>query len=677
MLSAVREAVAALSIGSVLAVLFWWPLADGGGLIGGDTYNYFFPLKDFYSAGLAKGEIRLWHPGIGNGVPVLGESQTGVFYPPNLLAYSLLDLNSAYSAIFLSHYVLAFVLAYALGRSVGVGILGSYWVAAVFVYGWFPPRACLEWAIVTGAWMPGIVAAALRWLRTGWWAYLAMVAAAIALQLYAGHFNLAWVTVLLVVCLAILGPAGVSGFAPAAYRRLGLGGAIAVGFLLAAPQLVPTWELKVRSQRSTESFKEELAEGSIPLAYLAQMVLPWDFYADPDGKLARLGARSNKVEAHLYFGLVPLAIAILGLLSGGMLHAGGRWLLIALLFGWLATGIPIAHLADVPGFNFFRYAGRYGLATQLAVAVLVGLGVDRLVRGISIRAGIAVVLLGVTLADLYLVGHQVQYTTIVDPPIIDSRGDSIVFALLRPTDRVLAPDGNTLALSGAACVPPYLGMGPAAYYEIWRRLPNVFTGEGEYTSEIESILRQTGVSHLLTFEPLPEGWPVTLLWRGQDPFLHRRWGRGPSEPLYLYRFDAGWGRAYLIDPVTEEKIDAEIAIDELSPHRVVMTVRSPSAGLLVLTDLDYPGWCVSMDGKPVPPAESNFSRMVDVGPGDHRVEWTYHPISLWQGGTVFGVTLLVSGLFLIWSGRRKRPKMSAGAPANDVVEPAAPIVTSS
>ena len=112
-----------------------------------------------------------------------------------------------------------------------------------------------------------------------------------------------------------------------------------------------------------------------------------------------------------------------------------------------------------------------------------------------------------TIAELYWAAQQVQFVALVKPPMIDRVQESDVFRLLKPTDRVLAIDGNTLALSGAACVPPYLGVGPAEYYAIWGRLPDLFHGRvGPEPAAIE-ILRDAGVTHLLTESPLPTGWP--------------------------------------------------------------------------------------------------------------------------------------------------------------------------
>src|SRR6478672_8797756 len=140
--------------GAGLTAGFWSPLLSGAGFLGGDVYNYFMPLKTYYAEGLKAGEIRFWHPKIGNGVSVLGESQTGVFYPAHLIAYRFLDVVPAYNAVFLLHTVLAFVFFVWLARHNGISLTASLLGAGVFTFGWFAPRACLEWAATTGCWFP-------------------------------------------------------------------------------------------------------------------------------------------------------------------------------------------------------------------------------------------------------------------------------------------------------------------------------------------------------------------------------------------------------------------------------------------------------------------------------------------------------------------------------------------
>lgn len=641
-------------LGSALAAIFWTPLLGGAGFVGGDVYNYFFPLKHFYAEGLQAGELRLWHPGIGNGVPVLGESQTGMLYPANLVLYRFLDLNTAYNASFLLHYLLAFVFSYWLAGYVGLGRFGSTAAAVVFVYGWFPPRACLEWAIVTGTWMPLSLLFALRWMDEGRSIFAAGLALSTAIQLLAGHFQVAFVTI---VALGLT----TAGWRPRQWRtraglarRLLVPAAILLGFALAGPQLAPAWELKVRSQRSQEAFARSVAFGNVPAGYLIQWAAPFWVYPAAESVLRELGPATNKVEAHLYFSVVGLMLA-LGLVVTG--RARGDlvpWVAFAAVGVLLAEGTLFEWLRRVPGFSFFRYPGRYGLLAQLGVAMLAGAALDRIApRTPWLRASARALLLAAIVADLYWVSRQVQYVAMVHPPVIGKLDRSEVFRRLERTDRVLAIDGNTVALSGAACAPPYLGMGPAEYYEVWGNLPDCFHGKTGPEPEVLATLARMGVSHLLTEEPLPGGWPATLVWSGFDPFLHPRWGRSPSEPLYLYSFDGSLGRAYAATASGEPLPGARCEVVKLAAHRVVVECDLPSPARVVLTDLAFPGWSAAVDGEPAAARREGFFRAVDVPEGRHSIVWTYRPTSVRRGAGFSLLGLAALGAWLWFFPGRK------------------------
>ncbi|MEY4950187.1 MAG: hypothetical protein RL698_2398 [Pseudomonadota bacterium] len=63
-------------------------------------------------------------------------------------------------------------------------------------------------------------------------------------------------------------------------------------------------------------------------------------------------------------------------------------------------------------------------------------------------------------------------------------------------------------------------------------------------------------------------------------------------------------------------------------RRVEIDVDAPCAGWLVLTDADYPGWRARVDGVATPIRRANaLFRAVHVGPGEHRVEFDYDPVS--------------------------------------------------
>lgn len=309
----------------------------------------------------------------------------------------------------------------------------------------------------------------------------------------------------------------------------------------------------------------------------------------------------------------------------------------------LASGLFANILAVFPGFGYFRYPGRYGILAQLGFAMLAGRAAEDWFGGNCKRQCLIILLMALTVCDFHWVSRQVRYVTTTQPPVIDLAHRSQIFALLKPTDRVLAMDGNTLSLSGAACVPPYLGMGPVDYYKMWDPLAGVFSGKLEANPAAISVLQQAGVTHLLTEKPLPAGWPVTPIYVGNDSFLHPRWGRDPREPLYLYRFDATWNRAYVRAVGGQAPVAGSRCSVVIRPHHVVVECSSPVDGELVLTDLMYPDWSVTVDGRIGTPLSKERWRVVPVTAGSHRVEWRYWPWSL-----VLGVGVATLG-FLLWA----------------------------
>jgi len=726
----IAAVVAATAIG--LAALFWWPLFCGGGLVGGDIYSYYLPQKVVYADLLARGQMPLWNDRVGHGYPIVGESQTGAFSPFSLTFYSLLSVNDAYNVNHLAHYFLAFLFTWLYARSIGLSRWASGLCGLIYVYGWFPPRCCWEWAIVGGTWLPAALWCSERFFATRLWRYAFGLSGALTLQLLAGHFNLAFLTDLTLMAYLPLRLFFARGDLPEATRSRSsvclavCVVAVAGSFALSAAQIAPSWELKTLSQRETPGPNHRLAQGSIPLGYWSQMICPWHWYAldmNRDAALAEwqsvLGAPTNQVEAHLYFGLVPLALALGAIVLSISTKDRVAWIwaglgTVALFY---TTGWFLGVTRFVPGFSFFQDPGRYGVITTLAVAVLSGKGLDRLRATGSVWLGLGVLVAfagtmwtalkltaqALTLAeqtgtpsrftlggfavsdglmttvslvgvvaiivsllsqylargthrglaadfgrrtltacvlcastiDLWLVSRVVSYSQMVDDPPIRYLSKSPVRALLSRTggkSRVLAPGANLPSVLGAASTPVYLTFGPAAYVD-----PKLTMPESPVSKKIE-WLRRAGVTHVLSFEPLDLAeWPARKLWQGMDPLLNRAWARY-AEPLYLYELGGSRGRIAWEKP--ERDTSAEIT--ELGSSRVVAEASSPAGGRLIFTDLMYPGWTVSLDGKPAEARTfEGMFRAVDVPAGRHTVIWSYRPRAVYWGLIGSGITFLL------------------------------------
>ena len=70
------------------------------------------------------------------------------------------------------------------------------------------------------------------------------------------------------------------------------------------------------------------------------------------------------------------------------------------------------------------------------------------------------------------------------------------------------------------------------------------------------------------------------------------------------------------------------AIVSYADNHVTVTVEAAGAGLLVLHDINYPGWTATVDGQSTPVLRANvLFRAVEVGPGRHTVRFAFHPLS--------------------------------------------------
>src|SRR5262249_2404941 len=157
--------------------------------------------------------------------------------------------NTAYSTSVIVHYVLAFVFTAMYARKLGLTVAGEGLAALVYTYGWFPPRVCNEWSIVGGTGMTLDLRCVGLFLMRRWWRYLVLLITALSVQMLAGHFMLAFITQFVLAGYVPLRVWIGSGDLPAEARgsRGRMAGGLALSLLaalaLAAPQLLPTWEL--------------------------------------------------------------------------------------------------------------------------------------------------------------------------------------------------------------------------------------------------------------------------------------------------------------------------------------------------------------------------------------------------------------------------------------------------
>ncbi len=156
--------------------------------------------------------------------------------------------------------------------------------------------------------------------------------------------------------------------------------ALALGFPLAAVQLVPTARLAQLAGPQGE-FKY-LSDFASPPFHLVNYVAPGLFHRSPLWRPLVWDPFHAMPEEHLtYVGLLPFFLACMTAVREWRRDASARlltFLAVATLVLGLGPYVPgFRYLIMVPGFSFFRAPSRWSVAAALALALLAGKGIDR------------------------------------------------------------------------------------------------------------------------------------------------------------------------------------------------------------------------------------------------------------------------------------------------------------
>ncbi len=453
-----------------LTLAFFYKLAFTGMIMGrGDIYAYFYPYWSIRQAAFMAGHIPLWTSDIFMGVPVLANSQVGVFYPPNW-PLTPFDPPTAVTISLLVHIAWAMMGVYVLARStLQLDQVPALVAALVFgLSGYMGAKAENINQLQALAWMPWLflllnraISAAHPNIRAR---YSLLTGIVLALQLLAGHPQTVFITLL---------GLGIYGLTLALMERgarlgniLRLAGVLftagVVAVLLAAPQLIPMLELSRQSNRSGGLNPQQAMAFSLNPFVIGRGMLP-----SYDGLLFG--------EYIGYIGIIGLGLAVIGIFnppaketddvpttSRFRFKVGLKtpWIILAILGFGLALGLynPIYWtLASLPGFSFFRVPARWLALFTLGASMLAGIGLQSLkVKRPAIWViGLIVVLVG-GLAAATSVTDQMAVDVIgpADPTAVTWVGWGLALAALlialglwrRVGTRVMVPVVGMLAV---------------------------------------------------------------------------------------------------------------------------------------------------------------------------------------------------------------------------------------
>lgn len=87
---------------------------------------------------------------------------------------------------------------------------------------------------------------------------------------------------------------------------------------------------------------------------------------------------------------------------------------------------------------------------------------------------------------------------------------------------------------------------------------------------------------------------------------------------------------------------------QYKPNNLTYEVKSSKGGVIVFSEIYYPGWTATVDGQPAELGRVNYIlRALNVKPGSHKVVLDFHPSSLKKTETVAYIGYVVLLLLLV------------------------------
>ena len=370
----------------------------------GDVLNFYNSCRMYGFGEIRNGNLPLWNPHVFSGVSFIGNFQSALFYPPNLI-YLFLPLAKALNLDLAFHVFLMGALTFAWGRGRGLTRLATFFAGMT--------------AMFSGAFFMHVFGGHLTMIAVFAWAPMVFLAIDKTIEQPRLSWTLGGVFAITMMLLAgSPHPVFIVGVAVALYvllhvrrivtspKRLAALAVMAVApLLLSAIQLWPSLEVTGGSMRGAGASYDFATTMSFPPENLLLLIMP-GFFGDDITRPYR--GRWHVWETGFYLGIGGLMLAALALLRGDR-RSWWPLAVVTLVLTLIALGRYTPFFAlllkTLPGIGSFRAPARYLVVASLLLAILAGHGLDAIrekkgglrVRAISRMIAALVLVLGLML----------------------------------------------------------------------------------------------------------------------------------------------------------------------------------------------------------------------------------------------------------------------------------------
>lgn len=381
----------------ILSVLLFFPfdfilgqsLPFAHEIMRSDVIHFSYPIQTYIGEQIRQGSIPLWCPFLGGGIPIIGQGQSAVFYPPHVIFSLIFPFPLAYNLSLAFHLVLGMFFAYHWARLIGCNSFGGVFTGFAFGFGGFMICHLHHQSLFeTASYLPVIAFLIESVIQQFSLKKIGCVSIISSMILFSGHLQIAYYMSLVLVIYAIVRL--LTRCVDSIYRLkviIYLISSLIIGGLVASPQILSSLELANLGERGRGLSFEET---SILDPHPTDLVLFLDPFAKGDpgvlrlengmalGYVAHKDRRTFHWEVCGYIGIITLLFAMIPFFIPhirvyAFLFCG--IIIFTILVALGKEGLLAKVLHDyVFGFDRFRAHGRMLLFTDFFLSGLAGLG---------------------------------------------------------------------------------------------------------------------------------------------------------------------------------------------------------------------------------------------------------------------------------------------------------------
>ena len=674
-----------------------------------DIEAFHLPLVTYIARCARQGIFPFWDPYPYCGVPIHADIIAQLFYPLTWIAILLGNHSGGFNLYYWIewldplHMVLAGAFAFLLLRefdaSPPVALLGG---TVYQLSGYFASQAQHLGAICCGAWFPLVLLCVLKLNRAITLRWVAILALTVALTLFSGFPAAAFVI-----------------FAAATLMILGLGlwprpkwktiGAIITGFVfghaIAAIQIVPTYQLGRLSIASMRA-NWHVTGGGLRFQSLVSLIIPnyYHIYTPFDPSQYKLPI--NFTFLYVYCGLIPLVLVLLAPFLRRTRHVRMLFFFTVVSIIWmLGDETPVYRLL----YNHIPRFGRGALYAEFALmafcmfmALTSALALQRMARRVPALLLWCIAL--VTALDLtyfgsdktmnsmpggsdnenseYLIGgypgalaNVQKLVNVTNPPVRIDYLDIGAWQFVQGSEVLKVPTAGgdnpfmlerMLFLRRLFCGGHYWERDlpvnrPGSPLVGMLNIGYLAAQSAEASAKFANSLGELagdfgGLRFYRTPTPLPRFFLVRRLHisnSAADAFSYlARPDFSPAEEAVVEGQDL-----QSVEPLG----DGAVTVDFYSPNRIELHVAAGRRGFLASSEVLYPGWKVTVNGKTGRFYMTNGAfRGVMLNPGANHITMTYWPEGFWVWTAISLAALLVVLAGLIFGKYLHSPSFHKG-----------------